>query len=46
VVQKNLLETSWHKLIYDTLDSKKAAGKTCAIVKRRRTLAPQFPVDQ
>jgi Fic family protein len=46
VVQGNLLETSWHKLIYDVLDSKKATGKTRAIVKRRRTLALQFPVDQ
>jgi len=46
VVQRNLLETSWHKLIYDVLDSKKAAGKTRAIVKRRRTLALHFPVDQ
>jgi len=42
----NLLETTWHKLIYDVLDSKKAAGKTRAIVKRRRTLALQFPVDK
>jgi Fic family protein len=46
VVQRNLLETTWHKLIYDSLDSKKATGKTRAIVKRRRTLALQFPVDQ
>jgi Fic family protein len=46
VVQRNLLETSWQKLIYDALDSKKATGKTRAIVKRRRTLALQFPVDQ
>jgi Fic family protein len=46
VVQANLLETSWQKLIYDVLDSKKATGKTRAIVKRRRTLALQFPVDQ
>ncbi len=46
IVQANLLEMSWHKFIYDTLDSKKATGKTRAIVKRRRTLALQFPVDQ
>jgi len=46
VVQKNLLEMSWHKFIYDVLDSKKATGKTRAIVKRRRTLALQFPVDK
>jgi len=46
VVQMNLLEMSWHKFIYDVLDSKKATGKTRAIVKRRRTLALQFPVDK
>jgi Fic family protein len=46
IVQKNLLEMSWHKFIYDVLDSKKAMGKTRAIVKRRRTLALQFPVDK
>lgn len=46
VVQRNLLETTWHKLIYDVLDSRKATGKTRAIVKRRRTLALQFPVDK
>ena len=46
VVQRNLLEMSWHKFIYDVLDSKKATGKTRAIVKRRRTLALQFPVDK
>jgi Fic family protein len=46
VVLKNLLEMSWHKFIYDVLDSKKATGKTRAIVKRRRTLALQFPVDK
>ena len=45
-VQKNLLEMSWHKFIYDVLDSKKATGKSRAIVKRRRTLALQFPVDR
>ncbi|MHB8910513.1 MAG: Fic family protein [Syntrophales bacterium] len=46
IVQANLREMSWHKFIYDTLDSKKATGKTRAIVKRRRTLALQFPTDQ
>jgi Fic family protein len=46
VVQMNLLEMSWHKLIYDVLDSKKATGKTRTIVKRRRSLALQFPVDK
>lgn len=46
IVQRNLLEMSWHKFIYDVLDSKKATGKTRAIVKRRRTLALEFPVDK
>ena len=46
IVQKNLLEMSWHKFIYDVLDSKKAKGKTRAIVKRQRTLALQFPVER
>lgn len=46
IVQINLLEMSWHKFIYDVLDSKKVAGKTRAIVKRRRTLALQFPVGK
>jgi len=42
----NLLEMSWHKFIYDLLDSKKTIGKTCTIVERQRTLALQFPVDK
>ncbi|MBU0544991.1 MAG: Fic family protein [Proteobacteria bacterium] len=46
IVQMNLLEMSWHKFIYDVLDSKKATGKTRAIVKRRRTLALHFPSDK
>ncbi len=46
IVQMNILETSWHKFIYDVLDSKKATGKTRAIVKRQRTMALQFPVDK
>jgi Fic family protein len=46
IVQKNLLEMSWYKFIYDVLDSKKAKGKTRAIVKRQRTLALQFPVER
>jgi len=46
IVQMNLLEMSWHKFIYDVLDSKKAMGKTRAIVKRRRNLALQVPVDK
>ena len=46
IVQLNLLEMSWHKFIYDVLDSRKATGKTRAIVKRQRTLALQFPSDK
>ena len=46
IVQKNLLKMSWHKFIYDVLDSKKAKGKTRAIVKRQRTVALQFPVER
>jgi Fic family protein len=46
IVQRNLLEMSWHKFIYDILDSKKATGKSRSIVKRRRTLALEFPVDK
>lgn len=45
VVYKNLLETSWEHFIFGQLDSKKAEGKTKAVVKRRRTLALNFPVD-
>jgi len=46
IVQDNLLATSWERLIYETLDSKKVTGKTKAIIKRRRTLALNFPVDK
>jgi len=45
VVQKNVLKTAWHNYIYEILDSKKAAGKTKAIVKRRRDIALNFPMD-
>ena len=46
IVQANLLETSWHNFIYEMIDSKKAAGKSKAIVKRRRSLALNFPTDK
>jgi len=45
VVYKNLLETSWEHFIFEQLDSKRATGKTKAVIKRRRTLALNFPVD-
>jgi len=45
VLQWNVLETSWQNYIYEVLDSKKAKGKTKAIVKRRRNIALNFPVD-
>jgi Fic family protein len=46
VVQWNILKTTWHNYIYEVLDSKKAAGKTKAIVKRRRNIALNFPLDE
>jgi len=46
IVQGNNLVTSWEKFIYETLDSKKVSGKSKAIIKRRRTLALNFPVDK
>lgn len=46
VLQWNVLKTTWHNYIYEILDSKKAAGKTKAIVKRRRNIALHFPVDE
>jgi Fic family protein len=46
IVQGNNLVTSWEKFIYETLDSKKVSGKSKAIIKRRRTLAINFPVDR
>ena len=45
VVQKDVLKTAWHNYIYEVLDSKKAAGKTKTIVKRRRNIALNFPTD-
>lgn len=45
VVQINVLKTAWRNYIYEILDSKKAAGKTKAIVKRRRNVALNFPTD-
>ena len=45
VVQNNVLKTAWRNYIYEILDSKKSAGKTKAIVKRRRDIALNFPMD-
>lgn len=45
IVQKNVLKTAWRNYIYEVLDSKKAEGKTRAIVKRRRDIALNFPTD-
>lgn len=45
IVQKNVLKTAWRNYIYEILDSKKTAGKTRAIVKRRRDIALNFPTD-
>lgn len=45
VVQENVLKIAWHNYIYEILDSKKAAGKTKAIVKRRRNVALNFPTE-
>jgi Fic family protein len=45
IVQLNVLKTAWRNYIYEILDSKKAAGKTKAIVKRRRNVALNFPTD-
>jgi Fic family protein len=45
LVQESQLITAWHNYIYETLDSKKASGKTRAVVKRRRTLALKLPVE-
>jgi Fic family protein len=45
VLQRNVLETAWRNYIYEILDSKKAAGKSKAIVKRRRNVALHFPVE-
>ncbi|MEI6608653.1 MAG: Fic family protein [Deltaproteobacteria bacterium] len=45
IVQINVLKTAWRNYIYEILDSKKAAGKTKAIVKRRRNIALNFPAD-
>ena len=45
VLQRNVIETTWRRYIYEMLDSKKATGKTKAIVKRRRNIALHFPTD-
>ncbi len=46
IIQHNMLGVSWQNYIYESLDSKKAEGKTRAIVKRRRTLALCFPTEK
>jgi Fic family protein len=46
VIQKNQLITSWRNHIYEMLDSRKVGGKTKAVVKRKRNLALNFPVDK
>ncbi len=46
VFQNSVLQTAWKNYIYDALDSKKAQGKSKAIVKRRRNIALHFPVDR
>ncbi len=46
IVQVNLLESLWEHFIYGQLDSKKALGKTKAVVKRRRNLALNFPTER
>lgn len=46
IVQEQQFIMTWHNYIYETLDSKKASGKSRAIVKRRRTLALRLPIDK
>jgi len=46
VIQNQQLIIAWRNHIYETLDSKKASGKTRAVVKRRRTLALHIPLDK
>jgi len=46
IVQGQQLFIAWQNHIYETLDSKKALGKTRAVVKRRRTLALRLPLDK
>lgn len=44
--QRNILDIAWKNYIFEMLDSKKATGKTKAIVKRRRNVALHFPTDK
>ena len=44
--QQSILRIAWKNYIHDVLDSKKATGKTKAIVKRRRNVALRFPTDK
>jgi len=46
IIQTQQLFIAWQNYIYETLDSKKASGKTRAVVKRRRTLALRIPMDK
>jgi len=46
VFQNSVLQIAWKNYIHDALDSKKAQGKSKAIVKRRRNIALHFPVDR
>ncbi len=46
VVRVNLMLTTWEHFIFQQLDSKKATGKSKAVVKRRRNLALHFPIEK
>jgi len=46
IFQGNILKIAWKNYIYEALDSKKASGKSKAIVKRRRNVALHFPTDK
>ena len=46
IFQDNILLIAWKNYIYEALDSKKASGKSKAIVKRRRNVALHFPIDR
>ncbi|MEA2039683.1 MAG: Fic family protein [Thermodesulfobacteriota bacterium] len=46
IFQNNILRIVWKNYIYEALDSKKASGKSKAIVKRRRNVALHFPIDK
>lgn len=46
IFQDNILLIAWKNYIFEALDSKKASGKSKAIVKRRRNVALHFPIDK